>query len=202
MADCALWATACETALWPAGTFGAAYAGNRDEMVDSVIEADPVGSAIRSMMSQRTEWTGTASDLLGVLNEEVVEKGRRNKAWPTMASALSGRVRRAATFLRSVGIDITFERKGRGRTRIIRITRGLEDVLTRSSAPSAVSDAPRNDQFDDHGARTVEWSADADVSRATTGTAPANHPQINEVAAADGEDANPQTHSSGWRNRS
>ena len=35
MADFALWATACETALWTSGTFGAAYAGNRDEAVDS-----------------------------------------------------------------------------------------------------------------------------------------------------------------------
>ncbi len=31
MADFALWATACETALWPAGTFWSAYCGNRDE---------------------------------------------------------------------------------------------------------------------------------------------------------------------------
>ena len=29
MADFALWATACETALWPAGTFTRAYAANR-----------------------------------------------------------------------------------------------------------------------------------------------------------------------------
>jgi hypothetical protein len=29
MADFALWATACETALWPAGTFVRAYAANR-----------------------------------------------------------------------------------------------------------------------------------------------------------------------------
>ncbi len=29
MADFALWATACETGLWPAGTFTLAYAANR-----------------------------------------------------------------------------------------------------------------------------------------------------------------------------
>jgi hypothetical protein len=34
MADFALWATACETALWPAGTFWLAYCGNRDEAVE------------------------------------------------------------------------------------------------------------------------------------------------------------------------
>ena len=152
MADFALWATACETALWTAGTFGAAYAGNRDEAVDSVIEADPVGSAIRSLIGTRTEWTGTASDLLGALDEEVGEKVRKSKAWPSSARALSGRVRRAATFLRKVGIDITFEREGRARTRTIRIVRKPEHAPARPSTPS-VSSAPlrnarRNNGFD------------------------------------------------------
>jgi hypothetical protein len=123
MADFALWVTACETALWPTGTFGTAYAGNRDEAIDTVIDADPVGSAIRSLMSTRTVWTGTASDLLGALEEEVGEKERHSKTWPSSARALSRHVRRAATFLRKVGIGIAFERTGRARTRTIRISR-------------------------------------------------------------------------------
>ena len=67
MADFALWATACETALWPAGTFWSAYCGNRDEAVEGVIDADPIATAVRAMMATRTVWTGTASDLLGAL---------------------------------------------------------------------------------------------------------------------------------------
>ena len=67
MADFALWATACETALWPAGTFSSAYCGNRDEAVEGVIEADPIAAAVRAVMAMQTEWTGTASDLLGAL---------------------------------------------------------------------------------------------------------------------------------------
>ena len=39
MADFALWATACETALWPAGNFRSAYCENRDEAVENVIDA-------------------------------------------------------------------------------------------------------------------------------------------------------------------
>ena len=42
MADFAMWATACETAIWPAGTFWSAYCSNRDAAVEGVIEADPV----------------------------------------------------------------------------------------------------------------------------------------------------------------
>ena len=54
-------------AFWPAGTFWSAYCGNRDEAVEGVIDADPVAAAVRAVMVTRTEWTGTASDLLGAL---------------------------------------------------------------------------------------------------------------------------------------
>ena len=52
MADFALWATACETALWPSGTFWSAYCGNRDEAVDGVIDADPIAAAVRALISR------------------------------------------------------------------------------------------------------------------------------------------------------
>src|SRR5215467_1344130 len=42
MADFALWATACETAFWPAGTFLHAYEMNRKAAIENVVEADPV----------------------------------------------------------------------------------------------------------------------------------------------------------------
>ena len=122
MADFALWATACEAALWPEGTFWTAYTGNLDEAVDNVIEADPVGSAVRALMTKQTVWTGTASDLLDALSEETGETVRRAKSWPATPRALSGRLKRAATFLRQVGIDISFDREGRARTRIITIS--------------------------------------------------------------------------------
>jgi hypothetical protein len=67
MADFARWSTACETAIWPAGTFWTAYSSNLDEAVAGVIEADPVANAVRALMATRTGWTGTASDLLGAL---------------------------------------------------------------------------------------------------------------------------------------
>ena len=123
MADFALWATACETALWPAGTFWSAYCGNRDEAVEGVIDADPIAAAVRAVMATRTEWTGTASDLLGALGRgRWASASPRPRPGPTSPRALSGRLRRAATFLRKIGIEIGFEREGRARTRTIRIT--------------------------------------------------------------------------------
>src|ERR1035437_10857148 len=56
MADFALWATACETALWTSGTFWSAYCGNRDEAVEGVIDADPIAATVRALMLARTEW--------------------------------------------------------------------------------------------------------------------------------------------------
>lgn len=122
MADFALWASACETAIWPSGTFWSAYCGNRDEAVENVIEADPVAAAVRALMLERTEWTGTASDLLAALSEEASEPVTKTKAWPASSRALSGRLRRMATFLRKVGIEIDYIREGRARTRIIVLT--------------------------------------------------------------------------------
>jgi hypothetical protein len=60
MADFALWATACETALWPAGTFTGTYAGNRRAAVEAVIDGDPVATSIREFMAHRSSWAGTA----------------------------------------------------------------------------------------------------------------------------------------------
>ena len=164
MADFALWATACETSLWASGTFWSAYCGNRDEAVDGVIDADPIAAAVRALMQARTEWTGTASDLLGALAEMAGERVAKSKTWPDSPRALAGRLRRAATFLRKVGIDIGFEREGRARTRMIRIISTTQSAATdsrglRPSAPSAPSAAPLKSNagngFGDKGLRTV-----------------------------------------------
>jgi len=144
MADFALWATACETALWAPGAFWSAYSGNRDEAVDAVIEADPVAEAVRAMIAAQTEWTGTASDLLDALGEMAGERVVKSKTWPDSPRALSGRLRRAATFLRKTGVEIGFEREGRARTRMIRIAvapPALDGEGAGPSVPSAPSAA-------------------------------------------------------------
>jgi hypothetical protein len=76
MADFALWATACETALWPAGTFWSAYCGNRDEAVEDVIDADPIAADVRAEMATRTVWTGTASVVLARLMADEIGRAQ------------------------------------------------------------------------------------------------------------------------------
>jgi hypothetical protein len=75
--------------------------------VDGVIEADPIATAVRALMAERTVWSGTASELLGLLAKAAEERVVKGKTWPDTPRALSGRLRRAATFLRK-----TSRRKG------------------------------------------------------------------------------------------
>ena len=64
MADFALWATACEMAIWPAGTFARCYESNRKAAIEDVVDADPVAACVREIMAERSAWIGTAADLL------------------------------------------------------------------------------------------------------------------------------------------
>jgi hypothetical protein len=129
MADYAKWATACETAFWPSGTFLAAYFTNNKEAIEDVIDADPISTAVRALMATRMEWIGTASDLLVTLAEQVGEHVAKSKNWPDSPRGLAGRLRRAVTFLRKVGINIGFDREcSRARTRTIHITARCEDT--------------------------------------------------------------------------
>jgi hypothetical protein len=123
MADFAIWITACEPALWQEGTFMRAYTRNIDEAVDTVISASLVADTVRAFMTKLSTptWTGTATDLLDLLGRIAGEKAVRSKIWPTDAIRLSGRLRRVATFLRKVGIEISIDRIGRERTRNITI---------------------------------------------------------------------------------
>jgi hypothetical protein len=213
MADFALWATACETALWPAGTFWAAYCGNRDDAVEGVIDADPIAAAVRALVAARTAWTGTASDLLDSLAKMAGDRVAKSKSWPESARALAGRLRRAATFLRKIGIEIGFEREGRARTRIIRITAtekpsAPETEGKRPSASSAASAPPPNSKpnngFAPPDLRTVADHADA------PGDCPPETVRIKPLSqsgedGADAADANyPRSFAprkTGWRTR-
>jgi hypothetical protein len=184
MADFALWATACEPALWPAGTFWCAYCHNRDEAVEGVIEADPIANAVRALVSTPTAWTGTASELLGNLTQLTGDGIVKSKEWPSTPRALSGRLRRAATFLRKVGIEVNFGgREGKARNRIISIVVVPESGGVQPSASSAPSaPLPGNSSSAE---RTVARQADGSA----TSMVRANALENTEELEADGADA-------------
>jgi hypothetical protein len=141
MADFALWATACEPAFCPAGHFLHAYKANRRSAIEEVVEADPVAARIRDIMAARVMWSGNATDLLRVTAPNPRDEASwTGVGWPKSPRALAGRLRRAQTPLRALGIEITFGREGRAGTRIIRMrTSRPEATAATVSTVSAVS---------------------------------------------------------------
>ena len=167
MADFATWVAACETALWPAGTFMTAYDENLDEAVGNVIEADLVAAAVRDFMATRTKgWEGTAAQLLPELAELVGERAARSKRWPD-ATRLSGRLRRAATNLRKIGIETTFKR---GHSRKISISR-VPPKEGESATP-----ATQNDEISNNNNNVARAASDglSDASATQTAISDAN----------------------------
>src|SRR5262249_55945849 len=132
MADFALWATACETAFWPEGTFMRAYAANRKASIEGMIDADPVAACVRKLMTERSSWTGSAADLLRVSLDRCSDG--MNAGLPKNPRALAGNLRRAQTFLRTLGIHVAFSREGRTGTRVIRMHTSLENTVSSVSA--------------------------------------------------------------------
>jgi hypothetical protein len=132
---------------------------------------------------------GTASSLLVALGEAVDERIAKSKTWPENPRALSGRLRRAATFLRKIGIEVAFKKEGRARSRIVHITASApENAGAQPSAPSAQSASGSNGtnviDFAANGVRTVAGNENGN-------NAPihANRLGTNPGSAADGADA-------------
>ena len=71
------------------------------------VESDAVASAVVKLVERvNLPWEGSATELLAELDLEVKEQVRALKTWPKMPAQLSGRLRRAASSLRQIGIEI------------------------------------------------------------------------------------------------
>jgi hypothetical protein len=159
MADFAVWATACETALWPRGAFARAYTANRKAAIESIINADPIAAFVRELMSSRSFWTGSAADLLRA-SLECTGRTSNGAVWLKNPRAVAGHLRRAQTFLRALGIDIAFNREGRAGNRVIRIRTSLENTVSTVSNVSSVCDNGSNPAPAVQAPRTAAGDAD------------------------------------------
>jgi hypothetical protein len=161
MADFVLWAAACERGLWPTDTFSRAYAENRKAAVEGIIDADPIATCVRLLMSERSSWTGSAADLLRGSLEDTGEIPITSIGWPKNPRALAGRLRRAQTFLRALGIDIAFSREGRAGSRVIRMRTSLESTV--STVSSVTNSGRLRTTVQGHGksrftTKTIDWA--------------------------------------------
>lgn len=86
-----------------------------------VVESDPVAEALLRKVLPGEELKATARDLLKAISPETPPRG-----WPDTGQKLSGRLRRLVPAMAQLGVEITFDKKGKGRTRIITIKRAAE----------------------------------------------------------------------------
>jgi len=134
MADFAKWVVAAESALpWPEGTFIQVYGKNRMTAIETSLESDLLGTAVIAMMKSRKEWDGSPTELYDLLGSLVDDTVRTGKRWPGSPNWMSQRLKRSASFLRSVGIDTQFPEqgaKGKGRVFRIRTENSVDSVDT------------------------------------------------------------------------
>ncbi len=135
MADFAKFITACETAIWPSGTFKAASDANHNEATEYVISASPLASAVRAFMEDKKDWECSPSNLhseLGRIADQKIIYDRR--LWPSTPRVMSEWLTRIAPQLREVGIEITVGKSG---SRYIKICRVTDPAPPTPSAPGS-----------------------------------------------------------------
>lgn len=116
MSDFARWVNAAEPALgWNRGDFLEAFMKNRAGAAETVIEADPIGQAVVALAADR-DWEGTSSDLLLELGTRVSEPVRSSRGWPAQ-NKLSSRLRAIQPGLRTMGVVVDLDRRGKDKAR-------------------------------------------------------------------------------------
>jgi hypothetical protein len=158
MADFAKWIVAAEPALpWEAGAFLATYTKNRQEATALTLEASLVGQLVVTFAhGQPKPWTGTAGDLLAELTTLAGDKLAKKREWPSNPKLLSDALRRLASTLRVVGVDVEFHPRGK-RGRLLTIS-----AQTGTTEPRPPDGGPKGDAGEtqgDAGQRSGEGSA-------------------------------------------
>lgn len=139
MADFAIWASAAMPALnIDADQFLSAYAGNRATANESAIESSLIAEPLLGLMNDRDEWQGTATALLGELENRAAPRIVKQKGWPKRANVLSGELTRIAPNLRRMGIDVE-SGKSAGRRYIAIRTTAQNSVQTVQCAPHSAN---------------------------------------------------------------
>ncbi|QFQ98362.1 ATP-binding protein [Streptomyces phaeolivaceus] len=110
------------------------YLATSANVATDAMEGDQFAMAIAALVDQAGTWQGTAAQLLEVLPAPLV----RPPNWPKDATRASGRVKRLAPLLRSIGITVDDTQRSRDRHR--------HRLLTLSRAPDEDDSASTSEQ--------------------------------------------------------
>lgn len=169
------------------------YTGAARSVNADALEGDPFGSAVAAWIGANGAWTGTAAQLMDL----IPPPDGYHPQWPKDPTRASGRLKRLAPVLRSVGIsyDDSQRTPDRARQRLIQLTPSEEWCITASAAPAASATGPDlrkgADATADAGTATASAVSVASATASATHTAPDLHRQ--DAADATGTaDASPQ----------
>lgn len=137
MADFAAWALACEPGTASGLGILDAYHKNITLAVEDAVDDDDVGNRIRKLVAQDAIWEGTATMLDADLRRASVKPVPRK--WPSSPRALADHLRRLEPALAKLAIEITFERKGHNRERIITIAMASDKASQRKQVGTSAS---------------------------------------------------------------
>jgi hypothetical protein len=123
MADFAEWGCAIERTHWSEGSFMSAYRANIETGNADILQVDDLGMSIVEMMSQASSWTGTATQLLELLESNRTRLQRRLQPLPRNAQRLSIELQRLSPVLRRRGIVVEhYQTPDKHRTRFIKLS--------------------------------------------------------------------------------
>jgi hypothetical protein len=165
MADFALWGQAvCQAVGWDANAFTAAYAANRRDAHETILDDCPVAGAVRQfIVEQSGAWSGTTTELLGELARRAGDKIVSTSRWPKSPRALTNTLRRLAPTLRAIGIEAVHARTRSGR----------QWTLTEQGGSDAPPAPPAPQQPDFQGQTVVQDNGQAPpVGSCATGAPP------------------------------
>lgn len=109
MADFARIGVGVERVLkWPDGTFLAVYGDNVAGQHEEALTNSVLGEALQAFLRVRSEWSGTAKELLEVLTECTGDATAKAREWPKSPRAIGGMLRRLAPNLRVAGLYVAF----------------------------------------------------------------------------------------------
>lgn len=113
MADFAKWVIAAEENLpWEKGLFMETMRNLRAKIVDEALESDPVAMAVLRLMENRDGWSGSATELLEILEACIDQDRKKYPGFPKIANHLSRELERVSSFLREKGILFDRGRSG------------------------------------------------------------------------------------------
>lgn len=123
MADFTEWGCAIESTHWSEGSFMAAYSANIEVGNADLLQVDDLGMAVVELMTRQPSWTGTATQLLQLLDAERTPAQRRLQTLPRNGQRLSIDLHRLAPVLRLRGIDVRHHQApDKHRTRLITLS--------------------------------------------------------------------------------